>query len=109
MWKVKSYPTGITVISKENLCEPYLYVIGPALPDDEANIMHRYQTCQQIADYLNGGNPPEWLSELYRVSFVTARDLQGTFISAYGTDQCEASRTERKELIDKLCSGSIFA
>lgn len=103
MWEVRSYNAGITVVAQENLCEPYLYVIGPSLDDDEANLMHRYQTCQEIAGYLNGQQRPAWLDDLQRVSFVTARDLEGTFISAYGTDQCEASRKDRKNLIDKLC------
>ncbi len=114
-WSHKMCPSGTQIVVRVPN-EPWLYVYGPNLPDDDANVRSRAGMCRQLRDWLNGwGDRPAWLADMRRVSEEKLEDVDGSAIIAAGPmvdaeppklcwvhDDSPAMKDARARLIDKL-------
>lgn len=94
---------------------PHCYVYGPRNDDEDQGVRDRFKVCEDIRDYLNGGERPKWLDDLERTSEESASDLDGTSITATGPmidrdppnclwvfDDSEKAKDARARLMDRL-------
>lgn len=82
-WKPQFFGSGTCVVQR-SYNEPWLYVYGPANPDEAKYVRDRMQLCYDLAAYLNGGSRPAWLADMDRISEREAIDLDGTSVTATG-------------------------
>lgn len=93
-WRAESFPSGTCIVRNggaKAVDLPWLYVFGPKPVgpkdeegDDPRAERTRYQMCEQLAVFLNGGECPRWLSSLRRVSETKLLDVDGSEIIATG-------------------------
>ena len=115
-WIPEAYESGTTiVVQREQAHKPHLYVFADAAVDDDRYLRDRYAMCQQLADYLNGGERPAWLDDFERTSEIVSKSLAGGSISAVGpmidsdppklnwiTDDSDDARNDRARLMDAV-------
>lgn len=125
-WECRYYGSGTCIVENaigpkeafkygvHNL-SPHFHIYGPA-NGDEANYMRdRMKCCEDIRDFMNGGERPKWLDDLHRVSETHANDLDGTSITATGPmvdvdppacnwrqDESQEAKDARARLMDRL-------
>lgn len=123
-WKVVHYPTGKPgyYVRQESedpkTHKPHLKIeadeaVSARIKHDKCLLM-----CEEIANYLNGGNPPPWLEDMVRGGDDWLWAIEGAKIVAVGpffvksekkqVVECGSrpSRLLRKELIDQLVKGT---
>lgn len=84
-WEPAFFGSGTTLVRlKEYDHKPYIYVYASVGLDDDRSQSDRYPMCQQIADYMNGGDAPRWLDDFIRIGDATAKSLCGGQIFAVG-------------------------
>lgn len=127
-WQCESYPSGTCIVFNANgpvkpfaygvvKLIPHLYVYGPANDDFKKRHRDRMKCCEDIRDFLNGGERPPWLNDMRRVSEDHAEDLDGTRITATGPmidkeppkcfwvqDDSREAIEARRNLMDRLFS-----
>jgi len=118
-WVHRWYASGTQIVVNDaDVLAPYLYVYGPVLASEDDTVRGRYQVCEQLAAFLNGGPRPAWLDDMDRTSETQLTDLDGTIIDAVGPlydcdppklnwqqTEDEQSRNQRARLIDRLSFG----
>jgi len=115
VWEHKLYGSGTQVVSQNDCNEPHLYVYGPRLLSDKECCHERSAVCQDLRDFLNGGERPDWLDDLERISEDELRGVDGTSIRSTGPmydcdppklnwKECadEGSQAKRARLIDRV-------
>jgi hypothetical protein len=125
-WECRHYGSGTCTVEDANGpkrafahgvhgLSPHLYVYGPGNADEAKYIRDRIKCCEDIRDYLNGGERPAWLDDMQRVSETHATDMDGTSITATGPsydanppschwrqDESPEARDARSRLMDRL-------
>lgn len=121
VWRVESFPSGTCIVTTRER-GPHLYVYGPKPVgpkdeegDDPVADRARYQMCEQLAAWLNGGDRPVWMDDMQRVSEIELQGTDGSSITATGPSydanppaldwrQCDdqESRDARARLIDRM-------
>lgn len=115
-WHVRSYHSGtMNVEIKSLLRKPWLYVFADHAADEDRQQRERYQMCEQLAAFLNGGARPAWLADMIRTSGTVAVSLAGASISAIGPvidrdppnldwvdDESDDAKDDRARLMDAL-------
>lgn len=108
------YGSGTQVVTSHEPGTPWLYVYGPSSDDDSARVQNRFRVCEDLVEFLNGGERPAWLDDMHRVSESCIEDYDGTHISATGPmvdatgslcwRQCDSQQSQdaRARLIDRL-------
>lgn len=118
-WVHRWYGSGTQIVANDaNLLAPCLYVYGPRFDNEDDSDRARYQVCEELAAFLNGGPRPAWLDDMERVSESSLSDLDGSLIDAVGPlydidppklnwqqRDDEDSRSARARLIDRLSFG----
>ena len=111
-WGSFFYGSGTTIV--KNIFkrgEPWYYLYGPRDENEDAQQSHRYKMCQELANWLNGGERPPWIGDLKRSEEGSCFDLDGTLIYACGPylncdppqqDDSDEARSMRARLIDRL-------
>ena len=94
-WECKYYGSGTCIVENalgpkeafkygvHNL-SPHFYIYGPGNPDESKYMRDRVKCCEDIRDFMNGGDRPAWLDDLWRVNESHAEDFDGTKITATG-------------------------
>lgn len=115
-WQPQFYGSGTTiVVLKQYKHKPYLYVYADVGLDDDRTQGDRYLMCQQLADYMNGGERPAWLADFERLTETTAKSLAGGQIYSTGPsidkdppklhwvqDESDEAQSDRARLMDVL-------
>jgi len=125
-WRCEYFLSGTCIVSNANCkkepfaygvsdLEPHFYIYGPSSDDDDKRTSDRMKCCEDIRDFLNGGDRPKWLNDLRRVSESRAEDLDGTKITATGPsidrdppkcfwiqDESQGAKDARARLMDRL-------
>ena len=84
-WEPQFFPSGTTVVSlKGRHRKPNLYIYADVGIDEDRTQRDRYEMCRQLADFLNGGDRPDWLTDFHRLGEVRLDSLAGASISATG-------------------------
>lgn len=94
-WRCEYFLSGTCIVSNANSrksafaygvrsLDPHFYIYGPGSRDEDKAQRDRMKCCEDIRDYLNGGERPKWLDDLKRLSEDHAEDLDGTKITATG-------------------------
>lgn len=117
-WQTRCYESGTHIVNSGAAGEPWLYVViqNPLDMEDDSQ---RFQMCQDLAAFLNGGCRPPWLNDLTRTSDEQLRAADGAIVEATGPmfdadppncnwQQVELpwARLARKRLIDRLCEAA---
>jgi hypothetical protein len=114
-WSHECYQSGTQLVVRVPT-EPWLYVYGPNVQEDDANARNRVGMCRQLREWLNGfADRPQWLNDMRRVSETKLEDVDGSAIIATGPmvdrdppkldwtqDDSPAMRDARARLIDRL-------
>jgi hypothetical protein len=115
-WQSQFYGSGTTIVTlKKEIHKPYLYVYADKGVSEDRYMRDRYEMCDQLAAYMNGGERPVWLADMERVSEVLAVSLAGASISATGPsididppnlnwreDDSDDAKNDRARLMDAL-------
>ena len=115
-WDCAFFGSGTTIVRlKEYHHKPHLYVYSDSTPDEDRWMRDRYDMCNQLRDFMNGGDHPVWLSDIERLTETTAEALTGASIHAVGpmidadppnmhwvTDDSDDSKDDRARLLDAL-------
>lgn len=114
-WISRYFPSGTTIVARKDGAQPHFYIYGPGGETESDSDRNRYKVCEEIRDYLNGGERPKWLDDLERVSEIHAKALDGTSITATGpsidanpprcqwvSDESEEAQNARARLMDRL-------
>jgi hypothetical protein len=115
-WQPQYYGSGTTiVVLREYQYKPHLYVYADRGIDEDRQQSDRFPMCQQLADFLNGGERPVWLDDLMRVDETRLEGLSGASIHAVGPmydcdppklhwiqDDSEDCANDRARLIDAI-------
>ena len=114
-WQPRYYGSGTTIVTSDEPGKPHYYLYGPFDPDEGKCQRNRHVMCEQLADYLNGGDRPKWLDDMERISEAVARDLDGSSITATGPmvdrnpphldwwqDDSDEAKDARARLMDDL-------
>lgn len=115
-WQPKFYGSGTTiVVLKKYQHKPHLYVYADVGLDEDRTQSDRYPMCQQLADYMNGGEHPTWLADFERLTETTAKSLAGGQIFSTGPsidkdppkllwvqDESDEAQGDRARLMDAL-------
>jgi hypothetical protein len=84
-WEPRFFGSGTTIVHlREYQHKPWLYIYADVAVDDSRYARDRCNMCYQLADFLNGGPPPLWLSDFTRRTETYADALAGANISAVG-------------------------
>ena len=94
-WQCEYFGSGTCIVSNANSkeepfaygvhsLEPHFYIYGPNSKSDDKRQRDRMKCCEDIRDFMNGGDRPQWLDDMRRVSEEHAEDLDGTMITATG-------------------------
>ena len=126
LWECVYYQSGTMIVRDtsqptepfkygEGDTRPHFYIYGPGGTDDDDGTRNRYKVCDDVRDYMNGGERPKWLDDLTRVSEERAEDLDGTSITATGPmvdsdppkcfwvqDDSDEAKNARARLMDRL-------
>ena len=93
MWQTQSFPSGTCIVKNDDPTKPHLDVYGPYPLGEKdkdgeypESIKKRYEMCDELATYLNGGNRPKWLDKME----VKNIGLQGYKIEGKFNDQIYA-------------------
>jgi hypothetical protein len=113
IWTVAAYGSGTTGVHRLDVRAPHFYVY-------EAPGIDRYETCEQLAAWLNGTGPRQpWMDALIRSGEALAHhpavNAHGAILPVYVTGPCVESepgrgdwvldpafKDERAELMDRL-------
>lgn len=125
-WQCEYFQSGTCIVSNANCrkepfaygvhsLDPHFYIYGPGNKDENKAQRDRMKCCEDIRDYLNGGERPKWLDDLRRVSEDHAEDVDGTKITATGPsidkdppkcfwvqDDSQEAKDARARLMDRL-------
>ncbi len=125
-WQCEYFQSGTCIVSNANCrkepfaygvhsLDPYFYIYGPSNENEDKSQRDRMKCCEDIRDYLNGGERPKWLDDLRRVSENHAEDLDGTMITTTGPsvdrdppkcfwvqDNSQEAKDARARLMDRL-------
>ncbi len=61
-WRHDYFQSGTQIVTTGEVGQPWLYVFGPERGDDET----RYQMCEELTGWLNGGTRPAWMADMKR-------------------------------------------
>lgn len=95
MWEVRAYASGTMTVQDMEAptktfkygvldLSPWFYVYGPGNEDEDQWMRDRWKVCEDLCDYMNGGQRPAWIDDMERISEVEAIALDGTSITATG-------------------------
>ena len=115
-WEVRSYQSGTMNVSlKIEQRKPWLYVFADKATDEDRQDRERYEMCEQLAAFLNGGDRPAWLADMIRTKEEAAYSLAGASIMATGPmfdrdppnlhwdqDESDDAKNDRARLMDVL-------
>jgi hypothetical protein len=115
-WECQYFGSGTTIVTQCVPRQPHYYIYGPRNEGDErAETRDRFRTCEQIRDFLNGGDRPAWLDDMERRDEISAEGLDGTSIFATGPsidrdppnldwiqDDSDEAKSARARLMDLL-------
>lgn len=117
MWQVRCYGSGTTNVEDMDSHageSPWLYVVV-VYPIDGDRSRQRYEMCQDLCRFLNGGPRPAWLDDMERVSEYELSAVDGSSVQACGpmfdadppnlnwqTRQDDDAKNARARLIDRL-------
>ncbi len=115
-WQSTFFGSGTTIVQlKEYAHKPHLYIYADSAVDEDRWMRDRYQMCDQLRDYMNGGDRPAWLDDIERLTETEAKSLMGASISAVGpmvdvdppkcnwhTDDSDDAKNDRARLMDAV-------
>ena len=115
-WEPRFYGSGTTIVAlKEHAHKPHLYVYSDSAIDEDRWMRDRYDMCNQLAAFMNGGERPAWLDDIERLTEESAKSLMGASITATGpmvdvdppkcnwrTDDSDEAKNDRARLMDAV-------
>ena len=82
-WVQQSFGSGTQIVTSGEPGKPWLYILA-RIRDDAEDMSVRHFMCRDLAAYLNGGDRPDWLADMERVSEERIVGVDGCEIEAVG-------------------------